>query len=163
MKIEIAQKADLKELVEIYNQAIDAKNRTADLTPFTFAERLNWFASHENEKYPLFVAKINDKVIGYATLNPYRGAREALLSTAEVSYYVHFDFHQQGVATALLKKCINYSKEIGFKNLVAILLSSNEASIRFIEKNDFTLWGTFPGVAIIENVEVDHLYFGRKI
>lgn len=70
---------------------------------------------------------------------------------------------RQGVATALLDRVIDHCRSNGFKNIFAILLGGNTASISLLVKFKFELWGRLPQVAEIEGKEIDHLYFGRRI
>jgi phosphinothricin acetyltransferase len=49
------------------------------------------------------------------------------------------------------------------KNLFAILIDSNQDSIRLLEKYDFEKWGHMPRVAEFDGIEVGHLYYGLRI
>jgi len=163
MKIRPAARKDLMALVEIYNQAIRAGRKTAHLNEFQTEERLAWFNSHSTTQYPIFVAELDNKVLGYASLSPYRAERLALSGTAEISYYVHFDYHNQGIGTALMNKTLNHAREIGLENLIAILLNENEASIKLLKKSGFQEWGRMPRVAKFEEDRLDHLYYGISL
>ena len=43
---------------------------------------------------------------------------------------------------------------------VTIVIDSNTASIRLLEKHGFEKWGHMPGVAEFNGLEVGHLYYG---
>lgn len=163
MKIRIAARKDLEALVVIYNQAIKAGRKTAHLTVFQTEERLDWFKSHSTRQYPIFVAELENKVLGYSSLSPYRAERLALSGTAEISYYVHFDYHNQGIGTTLVNKTLEHAREIGLEKLIAILLNENEASIKLLNKSGFQEWGKMPGVAKFGEDRLDHLYFGISL
>lgn len=50
---------DLPRILEIYNQVIDKRTVTADITPATIESRQAWFNLHlSSKKYPLWVARI---------------------------------------------------------------------------------------------------------
>ena len=87
----------------------------------------------------------------------------ALRYTAEVSYFVHFEHHRQGIASKLLKHAIGMCPSLKIKNLFAILIDSNQGSIRFLEKYGFEKWGHMPRVAEYDGIEVGHLYYGLRI
>jgi len=53
--IRLAVLTDLPRIVAIYNQAIAAKNATADTVPFTVEQRLDWFQAHPPDAYPVYV------------------------------------------------------------------------------------------------------------
>lgn len=162
MNIRFAEKGDLVDLVEIYNQAIEAKS-TAVLEHVSVEDRLLWFQAHHTDKYPILVAESGDGVLGYLYVSAYRPGRAALSQTAEVSYFVHFDHHSRGVASALLKDCIERCPELGITNLFAILLENNIASIALLKRFGFEQWAHLPGIAEINGIAVGQVYFGRKV
>jgi phosphinothricin acetyltransferase len=126
--------------------------------------RREWFESHSSPRHPIFVDETAaGQIRGWCSVSPYRPGRDALANTAELSYYVHSIARRQGVATALLDRVIVHCRCNGFKNLFAILLDGNTASISLLVKFKFELWGRLPKVAEIEGKEIDHLYFGRRI
>ena len=106
MNIRSATLEDLEAIVEIYNQAIAAGQKTADITPVTAEDREKWFEDHTPDKYPILVAKDGNVIVGYLTISAYRPGRMALRYTAEVSYFVHFEHHRQGIASNLLQHAI---------------------------------------------------------
>ena len=163
MNIRTATFEDLEEIVEIYNQAVAAGQKIADITPVTTEDREKWFKVHTPDKYPILVAVDCNMIVGYLTLSPYHPGRMALRYTAEVSYFVHFEHHRQGVASNLLQHAIGMCPTLQIKNLFAILLDSNQDSIRLLEKYDFKKWGHMPRVAEFDGIEVGHLYYGLRI
>jgi L-amino acid N-acyltransferase YncA len=162
MNIRIAELKDLKAIVEIYNQAIAAGEKTADITPFSLDDRKSWFRDHDPDKYPILVAE-EESVVGYLTISAYRPGRMALRHTAEVSFFVHFDHHRKGIASQLLQYAIDMCPSLQIKSLFAILVDSNRNSIRLLEKYGFNKWGYMPRVVEFEGIEYDHLYYGLRI
>ena len=163
MNIRIAALDDLEEIVEIYNQAIAAGQKTADITPVTVRDRKEWFEEHTPDKYPILVAQDGDTITGYLTISPYRPGRMAVRHTAEVSYFVRFDHHRRGIASSLLRYAIDLCPSLQIKTLFAIVLDSNEESIRLLEKHHFEKWGHIPQVAEFDGIEVGHTYYGLRI
>jgi L-amino acid N-acyltransferase YncA len=163
MIIRKAEENDLEDIVQIYNQAVVAGQRTADTEPVTVDSRKKWFSDHTSDKYPILVAESNGKITGWLSISPYRPGRMALRHTAEVSYYVHFDYHKQGLAGKLLKEAINMCPSIRIKTLFAILLDSNRGSIRLLTNHGFVKWGHMPKIADFNGIEVGHLYYGLRI
>ena len=163
MKIRIATIADLNSLVAIYNQSIREGRITAHTKEFSTEERRPWFESHPSNQYPIFVAELNDEVLAYASLSPYRNGRLALSLTAEISYYVHFDHHRKGIGDKLIKHTIEFAQENGFETLLAILMDGNEGSIGLLKKNGFSEWGRMPQVLSISEDRLDHLYYGLQL
>ena len=161
--IRFAKLADLSEVVDIYNQAIRAGQRTADTDEFSVEDRLDWFKAHTPDKHPLLVAIQENKVIGYLTISSYREGRSAFLRTAEVSYYIHFQHHRQGVASQLMHRAIELCPSLEVKTLIAMLLGSNNGSIGLLKKFGFEQWGKMPQIAEFNKEKIDHLFYGRHI
>ena len=145
--IRLAQISDLDAINTIFNQAVAAKHQTAALTPITDEQRLQWYNEHNVDKYPIFVIEIDDEVVGWYSLSPYRKDREALDQVAEVTYYLHKDHQRQGYGTTLLAHAIQTAPKYGINVLIAILFRHNEPSIKLLEKFNFEMWGNFPKTA----------------
>jgi L-amino acid N-acyltransferase YncA len=77
----------------------------------------------------------------------------ALRYTAEISYYIDGTFHRQGIATMQIHHAIAACPKLEIKNLIAILLDRNEASIRLLENFGFEKWGGLPNVADFDGEE----------
>jgi L-amino acid N-acyltransferase YncA len=163
MIIRIAQQADLVQIVEIYNQAIAQRSATADLTPLEPSDRQQWLEDHVPEKYPVYVAEIDGKVVGWCSLSPYRRGRMALRYTAEISYYVHKDHRRMGIGSALVEHAITQCEKLDNRTLLALLLDVNGPSVKLLEKLGFAKWGHMPNVADFDGRECGHLIYGLRV
>ena len=163
MIIRTATSKDFTEILRIYNQAVDEKFATADTEHVTLESRKEWFEHHTPETYPIYVAEEDGQVIGWCSLSPHRPGRKALRTVAEISYYIHKDHRRKGVASSLITYTIEKAKEMGFKNLISILLDANKTSIYILEKFGFEKWGHLPEVAVIEDTICGQYIFGRKL
>jgi len=163
MEIRIATLNDLSAIVKIYNQAIRARNKTGNLFEFKTDQRKKWLESHLNQKYVVLVALDNNIIVGYASISPYREGRDAFGHTAELSYYVDFNHHKKGIGTQLVAESLEYAANNEIKVLVCILLAVNKISIKLLEKNGFSLWGTMPNAAEIDGQRMNHMYYGLEI
>ena len=163
MLIRLAIEDDLSSIDNIYNQAILTHKSTADVVPYNRQERLAWYKNHNPDQYPVFVTERDGVVIGYLSFSAYRPRRYALRFAAEISYFVHVDFHRQGIGSALMEYGISVAPEYSIKYLIAILLGHNEASIGLLNKYGFERWGLMPGIADFYGQERDHLYYGLKL
>lgn len=154
---------DLARLTEIYNQAIESRNATADIEPLTTEQRKPWLKEHLTLRTPAYVFTADGQVVGYCTLSAYRAGRKGLESVAEVSYYIDRRYHRRGIGSLLLAHAIQEAKKLGYRNLLAILLSCNAGSIALLEKHGFKNWGTLPGLVRIDDRVYDHLYYGLNL
>ena len=163
IKIRFSKSTDLPFIVDIYNQAIRSNNATGDLTEFSVEQRLDWFNKFDNKIYPIYIAEIKKKVVGYCTISPYRTDRKAMSSVAEISYYIDYSYHNQGIGSKILEYVIADCNRIGKENLLAILLDINSKSIGILKKFNFKEWGRFPNIINITGIKCDHLVYGLKI
>jgi len=163
IKIRFAEKTDLSFIVEIYNQAIRSNYATGDLTEFTVEQRVDWYNKFDNEVYPIYIAEVENKVVGYCTISPYRPGREAMSTVAEISYYIDYLYHNKGIGSKIFEYVIADCNRIGKENLLAILLDINPKSVSILEKFNFKKWGHFPDIINIKGKKCGHLIYGLKI
>ena len=163
LTIRFSEITDLPFIVGIYNQAISSKSATGDLNELNVQDRIEWFNKFDNNEYPLYVAEIDNIIVGYCSLSPYRKGRKAMSSVAEISYYLDYSFHGKGVGTILLNYVISDCNRIGKENLLAILLDINSPSIGLLEKLNFKKWGHFPDIININGKKCGHFIYGLKI
>ena len=90
--IRFADITDLSSITDIYNQAIRTKCATGDMEEFSVDDRIEWFEKFDNKDYPVYIAEIANKIVGYCTLSPYRPGIKAMSSVAEISYYLDYSF-----------------------------------------------------------------------
>lgn len=153
----------LSQIDDIYNQAIRDGLRTAHLSPLSSQERRDWFEQHKKEQFPIFVWQEDDAVYGWLSISPYRSGRDALSEVAEVSYYVDYQRHGEGIASELMEHGISFCKKADFRILVAILISGNEESIGLLEKFGFEESGRITRAIHYRDMYRDHVYMSREV
>jgi len=163
IKIRRAKLADNVRITDILNQAILAGNATAILNTFEPEDRLEWLQEHSGEKYVVFVAELDNKVVGWLSLSPYRKGRQAFNHLAEITYYIDYDHHRKGIAAALYEKAVEHCVTYGIEMLVAFLYADNQASVHMLEKLGFEKWGLFPGAIRVHNKDLDHVIYGIRL
>lgn len=163
LSIRPAVKEDLVHIIEIYNQAVLRKGLTADLDLVDLEDREDWFEEHSDERYPILVAVQDDRIIGWIMLSAYRKGRRALQRTIEVSLYIATSHIGRGVGTDLLNFIIPLAKQLGYQNMIAILISINERSVGLFAKYGFELWGRLPAIVEIDGQTFDHCIYGRRL
>jgi phosphinothricin acetyltransferase len=163
MNTRIATISDLKSIIEIYNQAVDEKFCTADLDHVTVSSREEWFKQHSPNKYPIFVAESEGVVCGWCSLSPHRRGRKALESIAEISFYIHKSFRRKGVGKQLIEYALQEAPKLGFKNLFALLIDVNNASINILKKYGFTQWGHLPNIANFNGKICGQFIYGKRL
>ena len=161
--IRLARTDDLPAIVHIYNQSIPSKQSTGDTQPLRVEDRLTWFEEHRPDEHPIFVAEVDGEVAGWCSLSAYRPGRAALRFTAEISYYIAPAYHRRGIGKALIEHAVAACPALQIRHLFAIVLESNAASLKLLEKMGFAQWGYLPRVADFDGKEVGHLYYGRHV
>lgn len=161
--ITLAKPKHLQKINEIYNQAVKDGLRTAHTAPVSLDKRKNWFERHSREQYPIWVYKDDEDVLGWISVSPYRSGREALNEVVEVSYYVDYNSHGQGIATTLMEHAVQFCRDSGYRIAVAILISDNKSSIALVEKFGFAEGGRIPDAIHYQNEFRDHLYMYKKL
>ncbi len=160
--IRFANYADLAEIVVIFNQAVRARVN-GSLKEGTVESRSKWFSEFSQKEYPIYVAEQNNRVVGYCYLSQYRSGRQAMSKTAEISYYIDYNHHRQGIGSALIKHTINDCKRVNKNNLLAILLDKNKPSISILEKFGFKKWGCYPDIVNLDGEICSQLIYGLKL
>ena len=163
MEIRCAEIGDLKIIIEIYNQAIDTRISTADLVHINYLDRRDWFFEHTPEQFPILVAEIESKVVGWISLSPYRKGREGLKKNAEISYYIHNDFQKRGIGSILMTEMLELAKKLNYRNIFAILIDQNIGSIKLLEKFSYHRWAFLPNFVEIDGKIYNHVYYGLEI
>lgn len=161
MHIRPMQKGDEEAVLQIMNQAI-VSQRNAFTAPMKLDEGTEWFESLWHRSIVLLVlVDSTGQVTGWGNLAPYRPGRAALAHVAEVSFYLHEERTGQGWGHLLLGALESSSSSYGITHLLAILLSDNMNSKRFLIKKGFAVWADFDGLVVFEDHTTGHLYMGK--
>ena len=138
---------DALKILEIYNQVIDKKTITADLTPANLETRKEWFEFHfNNEKYPLWVYELDNQIVAWCSYSPFY-SRSAYDKTAEISFYTDKAFHGQGIGKKCVEFLIGEMDKYHLTTLIGFVFGNNQPSIGLLTKMGFKVWGELPEVA----------------
>ena len=139
-------KDDVFACLSIYNYEVEHGVATLDLEPRTLEEWHEWYNAHSDEQYPIIVGTIDDVVVGYASLSPYR-LKDAFKSTVELSIYIHQNYRGRGVATRLMEHILEMAKaDTMIHNVVSVITAGNEGSTKLLNRFGFTYCGLTPEV-----------------
>lgn len=158
-----ANKADLKEIVDIYNSTIASRMVTADTIPVSVDSRLGWFDRHNPEKRPLWVIEDDStKIIGWVSFQSFYG-RPAYDATVEISIYIHESQRGQGLGKDILQHCLEKAQNFGVKTVLGFIFAHNEPSIKLFKNLGFEEWATLPDIALLDGVEHSLKILGKRI
>ena len=141
-----AHAEDVPHILEIFNDAVLNTTATFELNPQTLEQRMKWFSNHGG-RFPLIVAELQDKIIGYCSLSSFRGS-SGYATTAESSVYVHKDFRKRGIASALMNEIVDRARQLEYHAIVACIAGENDSSVRFHERFGFKFSGRLKEVGL---------------
>ena len=137
---------DVVSCLDIYNYEVVNGVATLDLEPCTLPEWQEWFDAHQTVEHCIFVGLMDDVVVGYASLSPYR-TKDAFKSTVELSIYIHQDHRGKGVASKLMAHILEHAKENDTLHMVvSVITAGNEGSTKLHSRFGFTYCGLTPEV-----------------
>jgi len=163
MTITGALEADEPGIIAIYNQAVSAQFCTADTEPVSVSSRRAWFDEHRADTYPIFVDRRDTLIVGWCSLSPYRAGRQALREVADISYYVHRHWRGRGIGGGLVEHALQAAPDLGFRNLLALLLDVNTPSVRLLQKHGVLQWGHLPMIANFQGTRCGQYVYGRAL
>jgi len=155
-QIRLATCADLSDLNDIYNHYVISSTCTYQEEPETIESRQQWF-DHHDEKHPVTVALLDDRVVGWGSLSPFH-SRCAYRNTVENSVYVHHEFHRRGIGAALLRDLIDRARPIGHHTIIAGIDGEQTASVAVHERFGFVKVAHLKQVGFKFNRWLDVIY-----
>ncbi len=127
---------DLAAILAIYHHYI--LNSTATFHSEIMSEKdIGEFLFISHPKYPSFLIRDEDGVIGYCYLSQYK-KRQAYYRSAELSIYLKPESTGKGIGIAALRHLETAAHKAGIRVLVGTICGDNRASIRLMEKAGFS-------------------------
>ena len=158
-----ARKSDLPAIIEIYNSTIPSRMVSADTEPVTVEQRAAWFREHDPSRRPLWVAEVDESVVGWLSLGDFWDGRPAYHATVEVGIYVKDGYRGGGVGRRLVEEAIGRAPELGIETMTAGTFAHNGPSLKLFERFGFERWGHFPEVAELDGVKRDLVVLGLRV
>lgn len=124
VKILKAKRLDLPEILNIYSHYVLNTSACLDETVPSIKVYEELFDLLEEKDLPFFVAKIDDKVVGYCYAKPYR-ERSAYRYTVETSIYIDQNYTGKGIARKIFTKVYEQVKEQGYKQMIAVVVNQS--------------------------------------
>lgn len=159
--IRIANKADLADIVAIYNESIPGRLATADTHEIPVESRFAWFAEHQGQR-PLWVHEKESEIAGWLSLQNFYN-RPAYQATVEISIYVKNTFKQQGIAKNLMAHALDSCPTLNITTVLGYIFGHNVPSINLFSRFGFKKWGHLPEVAQLDGLQKDVVIYGLKI
>lgn len=155
--LRLATADDLVAINEIYNYYVPCSTCTYQLEPETMADRQAWYRGHSPERYPVIVAEIDSRVVGWGSLSKFR-ERAAYDPTVEASIYIHHAMHRRGLGKLLLVDLIERARAAGFHSVIGGANADQTASIALQEALGFKRVGHLVEVGFKFGRRLDVVY-----
>jgi L-amino acid N-acyltransferase YncA len=149
-------KDDWSNVAEIYRQGIETRNATFEASVPDYETWTKKFHAHL-----LWVAVINDQVVGWAGLQPV-SVRKVYEGVVEVTIYIHSEFAGKGIGKALMNHLIEQSENSGIWTLYASIFPENTASIRLHQSAGFREIGYREKIAQLDGKWRNTILFERR-
>lgn len=135
-----ASAADIPAISEIYNYYVLHSTCTYQIEPETLADRQAWFELHSPDKYPVIVAELDGRVVGWGSLSKFH-ARAGYAPTTEASVYIAHGHHRRGLGRTILQNLIDRARTAKFHTIIGGASADQSASIALQESLGFTRVG----------------------
>lgn len=139
--IRAALNTDLPALTIIYNAAVTETVFTGHLLPLTVEDRLPWWQSHQDPRYPILVADTSTELLGYASLSQWFDT-PVYAHTAESSLYLAPNAQGRGLGTTLMRALLAEARRLEHHVILARIWSGNAPSIAMCRKCGYETIGT---------------------
>lgn len=108
------------------------------------------------------VANQKSEILAWGSLSYYH-PRESYRITAEISVYVAPGARSKGLGGRLVNFILESAPKFGIKNIVALIFSSNAASLNLFAKFGFARWGELPEVCDMGGKIESFTILGKKL
>ena len=142
VKLRAAEAKDCFAICEIYNFYIQNSVVTFDEQNMAVSQWQEKLTYLNKQKLPFIVAESdNGELLGFAYVAPWR-QKSAYRTTVEDSIYLRAAATGKRVGTKLLEELLKLSKQVGVKEVVAVISDSGaESSVRLHERFGFKKQG----------------------
>ncbi len=155
-----AKRIDVKGINLIFNYAIENTTYNLRLTKRPLEEAYEWFDEHIAEDYPIVVAELDGKIIGWASLSRFRVYR-GYDTTAEVSVYISIEHRHKGIGIRLVTELERLADR--FHMLIAVIVDNNTASMSLHSRCGFVPMCTFRELAYKNGEYVSVIFMSKKL
>jgi len=125
LQVRPAELRDAHDIARIYFQAIQDHLATFENFLGTPEERSRWVADHSG-KYPLLVADLDGRVLGWTSLSPYH-VRPRIEGIAELLIYIDRGYRRHGVGKELMRAVQTVARREGHFKLIGRFVAHNDA------------------------------------
>ncbi|CDS09993.1 hypothetical protein LRAMOSA02670 [Lichtheimia ramosa] len=138
---------DLQVITDLYNERILNSTSLFVFETLTLEDRKQWLDDCKSQGYPVIVAedKETKETAAFANFSSFR-SKPAYNLSAEISVYIHPNYHRRGLGRLLVKEMNRIGKQMQFRAIYAVITSENTPSIQLFKSLNYRHVGTFKDV-----------------
>ncbi|KAI9310488.1 acyl-CoA N-acyltransferase [Dichotomocladium elegans] len=139
-----ADESDLQLITDLYNEAIVNSTSLFVFETVTVEEKKAWLDECRRDGYAVIVAvdKTTGQSVAFANLSSFR-SKPAYNLSAEVSVYIHPNYHRRGLGRMLVNEMLAISKRMGLRVIYSVITGENTPSIQLFKSLGFRHAGLF--------------------
>lgn len=155
---------DVPRLTEIYNYYVEKTATSFDIGKHNVNDRkVSWFPKYSPTGiYRLFVAELDQVVVGYSTSGQFR-ERAAYASSVETSIYLDKSYFRRGVGSKLYDTLLSSLDEAGVHRAYGGVTLPNAGSVALHKKFGFREVGVYREVGYKFGKYHDVCWFEKEI
>lgn len=157
-----AELSDLEFIIDVYNQTIPSRMVTADITPITVKDRIDWFFAHNRTNRPLWIIEYNKIPCGWVSLSSFYG-RAAYAKTVEISLYIDQQFRGKKIGQFTVSELEKFAQKHGIETILCYIFGHNQPSLALFSKMGYQQWGLLPNIAELDQIKRDLVILGKRI
>ncbi|MFT5743715.1 MAG: L-amino acid N-acyltransferase YncA [Paracoccaceae bacterium] len=135
--------ADMADVAAIANETLTNPFISWRSRPLSKLDIAAWREDGQDQKDLFRVVEANSKVVGFATLGPFK-LESGFEQTKELSIYVASCARGSGIGKILMKDALQ--PQVGVRKIISAIDASNEGSVRLHEQFGFEQVGYLPSV-----------------
>jgi len=157
-----AERAELPEILAIYNDVIRNSTAVYSEVEFTLERGAAWFDARAGQGFPFVVARDASGVVGFGTFGDFR-AWPCYQFSVEHSVHVRADRRGEGIGRTLVRDLLERATSMGKHVMIAGIDADNVASIRLHEGLGFAVVGHFHEVGFKFGRWLDLKFLERRL
>lgn len=163
VRVRSAEAGDLASLTDLYNHYVVETSITFDVEPVSLEARRAWLAGFaDSGPHRLLVAEADDRLLGYASSQPFR-KKAAYDSSVETSIYLHRNATGHGVGGRLYAALFEALEREPVHLALAGITLPNEPSLALHRRFGFEPVGVFREVGLKFGRYWDVAWYQRRL
>lgn len=140
------QPENIKDVTVIYNYYVENSTATFHLASISEQEMEDTL-SLGHPTYQSFLIFCEGELAGFCYLSQFR-KKEAYDISAEVTLYIKHNFTGKKLGNTVLEFMEKIASQVGVKNLIGVITSENEGSIKLFERNGYFKCGHLKNIGV---------------